>query len=41
MRSKGELVRRGSITDGGDVEFWKPKGTTTQAGAEKQLSNDQ
>lgn len=25
MRSKGELVRRGSISSGGDIEFWDEK----------------
>lgn len=32
MRSNGELVRRGSITDGGDVEFWETKGMKAKAG---------
>jgi len=32
MRSNGELVRRGSITDGGDVEFWETKGKSARAG---------
>lgn len=25
MRNKGELVRRGSLTEGGDVEYWDSK----------------
>lgn len=40
MRDKGELVKRGSISDGGDVEFWDNERATKKEGEEKQPLED-
>ena len=38
MRSKGELVKRGSISDGGDVEFWGTEADNTTKARQEERS---
>lgn len=33
MRERGQLVKKGTLSDDGDLEFWED-GTTTQRGEE-------